>query len=51
MAHLYAGCGIVSESVPAEELAETEVKLQALLPLLSETLRPPVCERPPKWGK
>ena len=35
VAHLYAGCGIVSESVPAEELAETEVKLQALLPLLS----------------
>jgi salicylate biosynthesis isochorismate synthase/menaquinone-specific isochorismate synthase len=35
VAHLYAGCGIVSESVPAEELAESEVKLQALLPLLS----------------
>jgi isochorismate synthase len=35
VAHLYAGCGIVSESVPSEELAETEVKLQALLPLLS----------------
>ncbi|MEA2330810.1 MAG: menaquinone-specific isochorismate synthase [Thermoleophilaceae bacterium] len=35
IAHLYAGCGIVRESVPAEELAETEVKLQALLPLLS----------------
>jgi isochorismate synthase len=35
VAHLYAGCGIVSESVPAEELAETEVKLQALLPLVS----------------
>jgi isochorismate synthase len=35
VAHLYAGCGIVSESVPADELAETEVKLQALLPLLS----------------
>jgi len=34
-AHLYAGCGIVRDSVPAEELAETEVKLQALLPLLS----------------
>jgi salicylate biosynthesis isochorismate synthase len=34
-AHLYAGCGIVRESVPAEELAETEVKLEALLPLLS----------------
>ena len=34
VAHLYAGCGIVADSVPAEELAETEVKLQALLPLL-----------------
>jgi isochorismate synthase len=32
--HLYAGGGIVRDSVPAEELAETEVKLQALLPLL-----------------
>jgi ABC-type transporter Mla subunit MlaD len=35
VAHLYAGCGIVRDSVAAEELAETEVKLQALLPLLS----------------
>jgi salicylate biosynthesis isochorismate synthase/menaquinone-specific isochorismate synthase len=35
VAHLYAGCGIVRDSVPAEELAETEVKLQALLPLLT----------------
>jgi isochorismate synthase len=35
VAHLYSGCGIVRDSVPAEELAETEVKLQALLPLLS----------------
>jgi isochorismate synthase len=35
LAHLYAGCGIVRDSVPAEELAETEVKLQALLPLLA----------------
>jgi salicylate biosynthesis isochorismate synthase/menaquinone-specific isochorismate synthase len=34
-AHLYAGCGIVRGSVPAEELAESEVKLQALLPLVS----------------
>ena len=34
VAHLYAGCGIVADSVPAAELAETEVKLQALLPLL-----------------
>jgi salicylate biosynthesis isochorismate synthase len=35
VAHLYAGCGIVRDSVPAEELAETEVKLEALLPLIS----------------
>jgi salicylate biosynthesis isochorismate synthase/menaquinone-specific isochorismate synthase len=35
VAHLYAGCGIVADSVPAEELAETEFKLAALLPLLS----------------
>ncbi len=35
VAHLYAGCGIVADSVPAEELAETEVKLAALLPLLT----------------
>lgn len=35
VAHLYAGCGIVADSVPADELAETEFKLQALLPLLS----------------
>ena len=35
VAHLYAGCGIVADSVPAEELAESEVKLQALLPLLT----------------
>ena len=34
VAHLYAGCGIVRDSVPAEELAESEVKLQALLALL-----------------
>jgi salicylate biosynthesis isochorismate synthase/menaquinone-specific isochorismate synthase len=34
-AHLYAGCGIVRDSVPAAELAETEIKLQALLPLLA----------------
>ncbi len=34
-AHLYAGCGIVRHSVPAEELAESEVKLAALLPLLT----------------
>jgi salicylate biosynthesis isochorismate synthase len=35
VAHLYAGCGIVRDSVPSEELAETEVKLEALLPLLT----------------
>jgi isochorismate synthase len=35
LAHLYAGCGIVRDSVPADELAESEVKLQALLPLLA----------------
>jgi salicylate biosynthesis isochorismate synthase/menaquinone-specific isochorismate synthase len=34
-AHLYAGNGIVAESDPAAELAETEVKLEALLPLLA----------------
>ena len=34
VAHLYAGCGIVRDSVPADELEETEVKLEALLPLL-----------------
>jgi len=35
VARLYAGCGIVGDSVPAEELAETESKLAALLPLLT----------------
>ncbi|HLM10667.1 MAG TPA: isochorismate synthase [Thermoleophilaceae bacterium] len=35
VAHLYAGCGIVRDSVPADELAESEVKLEALLPLVS----------------
>jgi len=34
-AHLYAGGGIVAESDPAAELAETEVKLGALLPLVA----------------
>jgi salicylate biosynthesis isochorismate synthase/menaquinone-specific isochorismate synthase len=34
VAHLYAGDGIVRGSVPEDELAETEVKLEALLPLL-----------------
>jgi salicylate biosynthesis isochorismate synthase/menaquinone-specific isochorismate synthase len=31
----YAGCGIVAGSDPASELAETEVKLAAMLPVLS----------------
>ncbi len=35
VAHLFAGAGIVADSEPAAELAETELKLQALLPLLS----------------
>lgn len=34
-AHLYAGVGVVAGSEPAAELAETEIKLGALLPLLS----------------
>jgi salicylate biosynthesis isochorismate synthase len=34
-AHVFAGNGIVADSDPAAELAETEVKLGALLPLLS----------------
>lgn len=34
-ARLYAGCGIVRDSDPASELAETEVKLSALLPALA----------------
>ncbi len=35
VAHLYAGEGIVRDSVPAEELEANEAKLQALLPLLT----------------
>jgi len=35
-ARLYAGAGVVAGSDPAAELAETEVKLGALLPLLAE---------------
>jgi isochorismate synthase len=35
VAHLYAGCGIVRDSDPAAELAETEIKLQTMLPLLA----------------
>jgi menaquinone-specific isochorismate synthase len=34
-AHLYAGAGLVATSNPAAELAETEIKLEAMLPLLS----------------
>lgn len=34
-AHLFAGAGIVADSDPASELAETELKLDALLPLLA----------------
>jgi salicylate biosynthesis isochorismate synthase/menaquinone-specific isochorismate synthase len=34
-AHLYAGAGIVADSDPEAELAETELKLAALLPLLA----------------
>jgi salicylate biosynthesis isochorismate synthase/menaquinone-specific isochorismate synthase len=35
IATCYAGCGIVGASEPASELAETEIKLQALLPVLA----------------
>ncbi|MGI8920644.1 MAG: isochorismate synthase [Solirubrobacteraceae bacterium] len=34
-ARCYAGVGVVADSDPAAELAETEVKLEALLPLLA----------------
>jgi isochorismate synthase len=34
-AHLYAGVGVVAGSDPAAELDETEIKLQALLPLVT----------------
>jgi isochorismate synthase len=34
-AHLFAGNGIVADSDPAAELAETEPKLEAMLPFLS----------------
>lgn len=36
-ARLFAGAGIVGDSDPASELAETETKFQALLPVLSES--------------
>ncbi len=35
LARCYAGVGVVADSDPAAELAETEIKLQALLPVLS----------------
>jgi isochorismate synthase EntC len=35
VARCYAGVGVVEESDPAAELAETEIKLAALLPVLS----------------
>jgi len=35
LARCYSGCGIVRDSDPAAELAETEIKLQALLPVLA----------------
>jgi isochorismate synthase len=35
IAHLFAGAGIVADSDPAAELAETELKLGALLPLVA----------------
>ena len=34
-ARLFAGVGVVRDSDPAAELAETEVKLGALLPVLA----------------
>jgi menaquinone-specific isochorismate synthase len=34
-AHLFAGCGIVSDSDPTAELQESELKFEALLPLLT----------------
>ena len=35
VARCYAGVGVVADSEPSAELAETEVKLEALLPVLS----------------
>jgi isochorismate synthase len=35
VAHCYAGVGVVADSDPEAELAESEVKLQALLPVLA----------------
>jgi salicylate biosynthesis isochorismate synthase len=35
VARCYAGVGVVRDSDPSAELAETEVKLAALLPVLA----------------
>ncbi len=35
IAHPYAGCSIVRDSDPSAELADTELKLGALLPVLT----------------
>ncbi len=35
VAHCYAGCGIVRDSDPSSELAESEIKLEAMLPVLA----------------
>ena len=35
VARCYAGVGVVRDSIPAAELAETDVKLGALLPVLA----------------
>ena len=35
-AHLFAGAGVVADSVPAQELAETAYKLRALLDVIDE---------------
>jgi len=35
VARLYAGVGVVRDSDPAAELAETEIKLDALLPVVA----------------
>jgi len=35
VARCYGGVGVVRDSDPAEELAETEIKLAALLPVLA----------------
>jgi isochorismate synthase len=35
VAHCYAGCGIVRDSDPAAELAESEIKLEVMLPALA----------------